>query len=81
LELDRPQRAARRHSAKSDPLDAPRAAREALSRDRLAQPRGGVQRATLSVMVATCRSAVDAATCAQRQLCQAELEAKIALQG
>jgi transposase len=37
VELDRPKRAARRHSAKSDPLDAIRAAREALGRDRLAQ--------------------------------------------
>jgi transposase len=32
VELDRPQRAARRHGAKSDPLDAARAAREALGR-------------------------------------------------
>ena len=30
VELDRPKRAARRHGAKSDPLDATRAAREAL---------------------------------------------------
>jgi Transposase len=37
-ELDRPKRAARRHGAKSDPLDATRAAREALGRDQLAQP-------------------------------------------
>ena len=35
IELDRPQRAQRRHGAKSDPLDAVRAAREALSRARL----------------------------------------------
>ena len=34
VELDRPRRAARRHGAKSDPLDATRAAREALGRDR-----------------------------------------------
>jgi transposase len=44
VELDRPKRAARRHGAKSDPLDATRAAREALGRDQLAQsgrpPRG-----------------------------------------
>jgi hypothetical protein len=38
VELDRPKRAARRHGAKSDPLDATRAAREALGRDQLAQP-------------------------------------------
>jgi transposase len=36
VELDRPKRAARRHGAKSDPLDASRAAREALGRDQLA---------------------------------------------
>jgi transposase len=39
VELDRPKRPARRHGAKSDPLDATRAAREALGRDQLAQPR------------------------------------------
>ena len=39
VELDRPKRTARRHGAKSDPIDATRAAREALGRDRLAQPR------------------------------------------
>ncbi len=38
VELDRPKRAARRHGAKSDPLDATRAAREALGRDQLARP-------------------------------------------
>jgi transposase len=38
VELDRPKRAARRHGAKSDPLDATRAAREALGRDQLASP-------------------------------------------
>jgi transposase len=39
VELDRPKRPARRHGAKSDPLDATRATREALGRDQLAQPR------------------------------------------
>jgi transposase len=68
VELDRPKRAARRHGAKSDPLDATRAAREALSRDRLAQPRAAGQRAALSVRLAARRSAVQAATDAQRQL-------------
>jgi transposase len=38
VELDRPKRTTRRHGAKSDPLDATRAAREALGRDHLAQP-------------------------------------------
>ena len=37
VELDRPKRAARRHGATSDTIDATRAAREALGRDRLAQ--------------------------------------------
>jgi transposase len=68
VELDRPQRPARRHGAKSDPLDAVRAAREALGRDRLAQPRAGGRRAALGMLLAARRSAVDAATCAQQQL-------------
>jgi transposase len=68
VELDRPKRAARRHGAKSDPLDAIRAAREALGRDQLAQPRAAGHRAALSVRLATRRSAVQAATDAQRQL-------------
>jgi transposase len=68
VELDRPKRAARRHGAKSDPLDAIRAAREALGRDRLAQPRAAGQRAALAVRLAARRSAVQATTDAQRQL-------------
>jgi transposase len=68
VELDRPKRAARRHGAKSDPLDATRAAREALGRDRLAQPRAIGPRAALSVRLAARRSAVQAAGDAQRQL-------------
>jgi transposase len=68
VELDRPKRAARRHGAKSDPLDAIRAAREALGRQQLAQPRAAGQRAALSVRLAARRSAVQATTDAQRQL-------------
>jgi transposase len=68
LELDRPKRAARRHGARSDPLDATRAAREALGRDQLAQPRAAGHRAALSVRLTARRSAVQAATDAQRQL-------------
>ena len=68
VELDRPKRTARRHGAKSDSLDATRAAREALSRDQLAQPRAAGQRAALSVRLAARRSAVQASTDAQRQL-------------
>ena len=62
VELDRPKRTARRHGAKSDPIDATRAAREALGRDRLAQPRAAGQRAALAVRLAARRSAVQAAT-------------------
>ena len=68
VELDRPKRAARRHGAKSDALDAIRAAREALGRDQLAQPRAAGHRAALSVRPAARRSAVQATTDAQRQL-------------
>src|SRR5512133_3331119 len=68
VELDRPKRAARRHGAKSDPLDATRAAREALGRDQLAQPPATGARAALSVRLAARRSAVQAAGDAQRQL-------------
>ena len=57
VELDRPKRAARRHGAKSDPLDATRAAREALGREHLAQPRATGPRAALSVRLAARRSA------------------------
>jgi Transposase len=68
VELDRPKRATRRHGAKSDPLDATRAAREALARDQLAQPRATGQRAALSVRLTARRSAVQATGDAQRQL-------------
>lgn len=68
VELDRPKRAPRRHGAKSDPLDAVRAAREVLGRDQLAQPRATGPRAALSVRLAARRSAVQAAGDAQRQL-------------
>ena len=69
VEMDRPKRAARRHGAKSDPLDATRVAREALGRDQLAQPRAAGPRAALSVrLLAARRSAVQAAGDAQRQL-------------
>ena len=60
LELDRPERAKRRHGAKSDPLDAVRAAREAMSRPKLGTPRSGGDRQALSVLLAARRSAVDA---------------------
>ena len=72
IELDRPVRAKRRNGAKSDPLDAIRAAREALSRPQLGSPRSGgehsSERQALSVLLAARRSAVDSAGVAQRQL-------------
>lgn len=68
VELDRPKRAARRHGAKSDSLDAVRAAREALAREHLAQVKHDGPRAELAVLMAARRSAVEAATLAQRQL-------------
>lgn len=68
VELDRPERTKRRNGAKSDPLDAVRAAREALARPQLGTPRSGAERQSLSVLLAVRRSAVAAAGDAQRQL-------------
>jgi transposase len=68
IELDRPNRPARRNGAKSDPLDAIRAGREVLAREHLAQPRAAGERAALAVRLAARRSAVDAASVAQRQM-------------
>ncbi|MDQ3312036.1 MAG: transposase [Actinomycetota bacterium] len=68
IELDRPDRPARRNGAKSDSIDAVRAGREALTREHLGQPRGAGERAALSVRVAARRSAVEASTVAQCQL-------------
>ena len=68
IELDRPVRPARRAGAKSDPIDAERAARDALSRTRLAQPKTGPQRDALQVLLAVRRAAVEAAVVGQRQL-------------
>jgi hypothetical protein len=67
VELDRPKRAARRHAANSDPLDATRAAREVLGRDQVAQPRATGPRAALSLRLTARRCAVQAAGDAQRQ--------------
>jgi transposase len=68
VELDRPKRARRRNGAKSDRLDAVRAAREALARDRIGTPRSGGDRQALSVLLAARGSAVQAATEAQQQV-------------
>ena len=68
VELDRPKRPARRAGAKSDPIDAERAARDALARTQLAQPKTGGERAALQMRLTARRAAVQAATDAQRQL-------------
>ena len=68
IELDRPKRAARRNGAKSDPLDAIRAGREAMARPRLGTPRAGGERQALSVLLAARRSAINASTEAQLQV-------------
>jgi transposase len=68
VELDRPSRPARRHGAKSDAIDAERAARDALTRVHLAAPKTGPERAGLAMLLTARRSAVEAAADAQRQL-------------
>lgn len=60
VEVDRPRRPARRNGAKSDELDATRAAREALSRPHLAQPRRRGAREALRVLQRTRQGAVHA---------------------
>jgi transposase len=68
VEVDRPKRPARRNGAKSDVLDATRAAREVLAREHLAQPRARGDREALRVLLATRRCVVDARTKAINQL-------------
>jgi transposase len=68
IELDRPHRPARRHGAKSDAIDAERAARDALARGDHGEPRAGGRRAALAALLAARRSAVQGAGDAQRQL-------------
>jgi transposase len=68
VELDRPKRPARRAGARSDPIDAERAARDALARTRLAQPKTGAERAALQMRLTARRAAVEAAATGQRQL-------------
>ncbi|WP_431899523.1 IS110 family transposase [Micromonospora chalcea] len=68
VELDRPQRPTRRAGAKSDPIDAERAARDALARTRLAQPKTGSERAALQMRLTARRAAVEASATTQRQL-------------
>lgn len=60
VEIDRPKRPARRNGAKSDTLDAYRAAGEALARDYLAQPRRRGTREAIRVLLCTREGAVRA---------------------
>jgi transposase len=62
VEVERPARPARRNGAKSDELDALRAAREALTRERLAQPRCRGDREAVRVLLVTRRGAMRART-------------------
>lgn len=67
VEVDRPKRPARRNGAKSDDLDATRAAREALSRKHLAQPRRRGVREAIRVLQRTRQAAIRARS---RAICQ-----------
>jgi transposase len=60
VEVDRPKRPVGRNRAKSDQLDAVRAAREALSQKHSAEPRQGGQREALRVLLVTREAAVGA---------------------
>lgn len=62
VEVERPVRPAHRNGAKSDELDAIRAAHEALARDHLAQPRRRGDREAVRVLLVTRRGAMRART-------------------
>jgi transposase len=68
VEIDRPKRPRGRHGAKSDPLDAIRAGREALGRDHLTTPRQRGHREALRVLHTTRAGIVQAGADARRQL-------------
>lgn len=67
VEIDRPARPARRNGAKTDELDAVRAAREALAREHLAQPRKRGEREAMRVLLTTRQGAVRGRT---KAICQ-----------
>ena len=67
-EIDRPERPARKAGAKSDEIDALRAAREALARTHLAQPRRRGEREAIRVLKVTRRQAVRVQSQAVSQL-------------
>lgn len=62
VEIDRPSRPARRNGAKTDEIDAVRAAREALAREHLAQPRRRGDREAIRVLLRTREGAMRART-------------------
>jgi transposase len=68
IEVDRPSRPRRRPGAKSDELDAVRAARDALGQQRWAEPRAGGEREAMRVLLATRESAVRDRTRAVNEL-------------
>ena len=68
IEVERPKRPARHNGAKSDAIDALRAAREALASPHHAGPRCGARRDALAALVSARRSALAGATDAERQL-------------
>jgi transposase len=68
FELDRPSRPARRDGAKDDGLDAVRAARELLARDRCAIPRAGGHRDAMRLLLVTREGATKDRTRAINQL-------------
>lgn len=72
IEVDRPARPARRNGAKADDLDAVRAAREAMTRVHLAQPRRRGDREAIRVLLRTRQGAINA-----RQRAQCHLQALI----
>jgi transposase len=59
VEVDRPKRPARRAGAKSDDIDAVRAAREVLSGDRAGEPRCRGQREAIRVLLTTRAQAIE----------------------
>ena len=67
-EIDSPRRPARRMGKKDDDIDAIRAAREALGRDVLAEPRCTGDRDAMATLLVARRSAVQMATDTERQL-------------
>ena len=68
VEIDRPKRPARRNGAKTDALDATRAAREHLAREEAAEPRARGAREAVRVVLRTREGAVRARTQAVNHL-------------